>query len=234
MGWFEDAVSTAAVYNPTNAIGQALNFGSMASGNGIAGLGNPLHPTGGAGKDSGSGGLTGSNAAARNSDMEAGYKKGKEIFYDDPDMIDLRNRYQDLSSGYNGQELGAMREQARSETEGQRNKGVRQLGANLARAGVGGARGAAMQSSADQGYAKNRDELERKMTLDNANLVRSGTNDLKDYLMRQKYGVLGTGLGYAQLGTADRTAEAQTALANKEPKRGIVGQLWEDTVGSLF
>lgn len=176
----------------------------------------------------------GANAAARNADLEAGYGKGKEIFYDDPDMQALRARREDLSKGYSGKELGALKAQAMSEVEGQRAAGLKKVQGNIARAGVGGARGAAIQAAADKGFQGNRAELERKMALDNAAQIRGGTKDLQDFLFSQKYGQLGTGLGYAQLGVTDRSADAQARVGNQERKKGILGSFLEDTIGGLF
>ena len=56
----------------------------------------------------------------RSSDMERGFKRGREIFYEDPDMQMMRQKRLDLSKGYSGSELGSLREQARGEVEGQR------------------------------------------------------------------------------------------------------------------
>lgn len=235
MEWFESVMQpvkqiaqpvaqytgATALLNPSQLLFQG---GASTSVNRASAPASPQQP----------GGMMGSNASARSADMEAGYKRGREIFYDDPDMKDLRARRMDLSKGYNGQELGAMRGQAQSEIEGQRSNYMRAMQGKLAKAGVGGARAAAMGAAADKGFQQNRAEMERKMTLDNAGMVREGTKDLQDFLMRQKYGMLGTGLGYAQLGVADRTADAQAAIASKERPKGFVGQLWEDTVGGWF
>lgn len=233
MGWLEDAMrypgQAAANVAVAGHFGNASNLGNLANLPLLSAL--PTNP--GKGGQQGAP-LMGSNAAARNADMEAGYAKGKELFYDDPDMQDLRNRRMDLSKGYNGQELGAMKSQAQSEIEGQRSNYLRSLSGNAAKAGVGGARAAAMKASADQGFHKNSAEMQRKMTLDNANLVRSGTGDLQDFMMRQKYGMLGTGLGYAQMGVADRSADAQAAIAGKEREKGPIGQLWDNTIGQLW
>lgn len=171
----------------------------------------------------------GANAVARNADLEAGYAKGKEIFYDDPDMQMLRKRREDLSKGYSGQELGALRALAERETEGARQSGLRKVQGNIARAGVGGARGAAIQAAADKGFLANKADLERKMTLDNANMVRQGTKDLQDYIFSQKYGQLGTGIGYGQLGVSDRSADAQARIANTQRDKNIFEQLAEYT-----
>lgn len=173
--------------------------------------------------------LYGQGGNARQQDLAAGYAQGQKEFYDDPDMKQLRQRREDLSKGYSGQELGALRAQARGEIAGQRNQYLRQLQSNLARRGVAGARAAAAGGAADQGYARQAQEAERKMLLDNAQLTRQGTSDLQDFLFRQKYGKLGTGLGYAQLGVADRTGKAQ-AEANRPQERGLLGNL----LGGLF
>jgi hypothetical protein len=158
-------------------------------------------------------------AMERNRDLEAGFQRGHAMFYDDPDMQSLRAKRMDLSKGYSGSELGAMKAQAESEISGQRSNYLKQLASKAGRAGIGGARGVAMQAAADKGFQGNRAELERKMTLDNANLTRQGTNDLQDFLMRQRFGELGTGLGYAELGANDRASAAQAQIANKPPER---------------
>ena len=165
---------------------------------------------------------TNTNAADRENDLAAGYAKGREIFYDDPEMKALKARREDLAKGYSGEELGAIRQTARGEVAGQRDSDQRRLTSNLARGGVGGARGAAIRGATDQKYATINADNERKMALDSANMVRSGTNDLQDFIFRQKYGMLGTGLGYGQLGVSDRTAAQQTALNNQQGKKGFL------------
>lgn len=222
MGWFEDTVDRA----------KNIGMGSFVSGNTLTGAlgtqfgnvdlqGNPI-----AGAQPPAAAMP-NYANPRQADMDAGYAKGKEIFYDDPDMKDLRERRMDLSKGYNGQELGAMREQARNEMQGKRAGYMQQLAARQAKSGMGGARAAAAQAAADRGFQQNAGEMERKMTLDNANQVREGTKDLQDFLMRQKYGMLGTGIGYGQMGVADRTAGAQMAAANRPEKKGFLSNVFD-------
>lgn len=207
MSWFSSFISTpASIVNPyLSAQGIAYN--------GLTG-------------NSGSSTLSGSNADARNADLEAGYAKGKELFYNDPEMQQLKKTREDLAKGYNGQELGAIRGEARSQISGQRQGYQNQLTSNLARGGVGGARAAAVKSAADQGYNKNAASAERQMAADNANMVRQGQNNLQDFIFNQKYGELGTGLGYAQLGVADRSADAQAALAAQQGKKGVMDDLF--------
>jgi hypothetical protein len=207
MGWFDEVMTVA------NPVAYLANGGASTSkyipGNGDASA-TPTY-------------LSGSNAADREKDLEAGYAKGKEIFYDDPEMQQLKKRREDLAKGYSGEELGAIRATARGEIAGQRNTDQRKLASNLARGGVGGARGAAIRGAADQKYAGQAADAERKMALDSAGMARSGANDLQDFVFRQKYGALGTGLGYGQLGVSDRTAEAQAAINNQQGQKGLLG-----------
>ena len=98
--------------------------------------------------------LSGAGAADRERDLAAGRARGKEIFYDDPDMKMMREKREDLAKGYSGQELGAIRQTARGEIAGQRNNYLRNMHSNLARGGVGGARGAAVRGAADQKLLK--------------------------------------------------------------------------------
>lgn len=211
MGWFDNLVDSTANFMTAGTYG-LIKDGKLG-GNVLMGKdeqGNPIYSSDDRAKD-------------RQADMDAGYAKGKEIFYDDPEMKALKARREDLAKGYSGEELGAIRGVARGEIAGQRDADQRRLSSNLARGGVGGARGAAIRGAADQKAGAQVMDAERKMALDSANMVRSGTNDLQDFIFRQKYGTLGTGLGYAQLGVADRTAAAQAAANNQKQDKGVVG-----------
>lgn len=170
-----------------------------------------------------SGALVGQNADARKKDIDEGMAEGRRLFYDDPDMQDIRGRRKDLAEGYSGAELGALRGVARGEIQGARKGYLANLSGNIGRAGVGGARAAAMKSAADQGFQKNIADSERKMLLDSAQMKRQGTSDYQDFLMRQRFGQLGTGLGYGQLGVSDRGAAASAAAAGQQPKQGFLG-----------
>lgn len=150
--------------------------------------------------------------------IQAGQQEGKRLFYDDPDMQMMRQRRMDLSQGYDGKELGAMRESARREIAGQSKGYMNQLGSNLARQGVGGARAAAVKGAAGQKFAETGAEAERRMLLDSAKMKREGTSDLQQFLMNQRYGQLSTGLGYGQLASAYNTADAMRASAGAERK----------------
>lgn len=163
------------------------------------------------------------NAQARYADISAGNAAGKKEFYDDPDMQALRAKREDMAKGYSGQEYGALRQNARAETAGQRQNYQNDLAGRLARSGVGGARGAAVQGAADQKFAQQGATQERNLALDSANMQRQGQNDLQDYILRQKYGALGTGLVYGQLGAQDRGSAAAAAAANSGQDRGILG-----------
>jgi hypothetical protein len=167
-------------------------------------------------------------AMQRNSDIEQGRSVGREIFYS-PEMQEMSARNKDLSQGYTGQELGALRQQAQSQIQGQRGGYLRQLQGRAAKGGIGGARAAAMQASADRGFAGAGAEAERKMLADNSALIRQANKDYQDFALRQKYGELGTGLSYGQLGAGDRASAGQARAANNQARaaadRGILGNL---------
>lgn len=225
MGWFDDVSNSIQTVDPyaraQHWIDDQFNEGRGGTDNrnmwnSITGSkdanGNPVSAPGG----------SASSAVQRQNDMDAGYAKGKEIFYDDPEMAKLKTTREEMAKGYDGAELGAMRATARGEVAGQRDNDQRRLASNLARGGVGGARAAAMRGSADQKYSAVNADNERKMALESANMKRTGTDSLQDFMFRQKYGMLGTGIGYGQLGVADRSADAQLAAANKpEEKKGF-------------
>ena len=149
----------------------------------------------------------------------------------------------DLSQGYSGQEMGALREGARREIAGQRQGYMNQLRSNLARQGVGGARAAAVQSAGNQRFAQAQADAERKMLLDSAQLRRQGVSDLQDYLFRQKFGQLGTGLGYGQIASAETMANAMRQAADPQSSRvGIFGDqggisgsgvTWNPLIGAI-
>lgn len=168
---------------------------------------------------------------ARKDDLEEGYAVGRKEFYDDPEMQRLRARREDLSKGFSGNELGAQRKEASDQISGQRSQYLNSLQGNLAKAGVGGARGAAMQASADNQFLNQKASAERKMLLDDAGLKRQGIDDLQNFIFNQKYGTLGTGLGYAQMGVADRTASQAAAANSQTSDGGIFGDLMRPFFG---
>lgn len=168
--------------------------------------------------------LTGDNAAARAADINAGNAAGRQIFYDDPEMQMLKAKREEFAKGYDGKELGGIRQEARGQVAGQRSAYLQSLQGKLARAGVGGARAAALNGAADQNYARMGNEAERKLSLDSATMKRKGSDDLQQFIMNQKYGQLGTGLAYAQLGATDR-GSAAAAQANRPQRKGALGNL---------
>lgn len=209
MGWFDDVLDVSANMMTGGAYG-IYKAGQASGGNA-------------------SGQAAGGNAAGRNSALEAGYARGQKEFYDDPDMKRLRDLREQYAQGYDSSELGNIRATARGEIAGQREATQRNLQGRLGRGGVGGARAAAVLGSADQQALRSTADAERKMALDSAQMKRQGASDLQDFLFRQKYGKMGTGIGEAQLQSADYQAQ-QAAAANKPPKPGIVGQIF----GGLF
>lgn len=150
---------------------------------------------------------------------EYGAQLGQKEFYDDPDMQSMRKTREDLSKGYDSGELGALRGEAKANVQGQRSAYMSQLQNNLAKSGVGGARGAAMINEGNQKAAVQGAEAERKVTLDSAQMKRQGVNDLQDFLMRQKLGKLGLAYGQQSLASADYAAEKGVQAAQSGGKK---------------
>lgn len=167
--------------------------------------------------------LPGQYKAARNADIVEGKQYGQDLFVNDPEMQQLKQRYSDQSQGYSGAEFGALRAGARAEMAGERASAQNSLQGKAAKQGVTGARAAAMSGAANEKYVAQQAQAERQMAVDNAKMIRQGTNDLSSFIMRQKMGVLGTSLGFAQMGVADRTGAAQQALAEKKQNKGLLG-----------
>jgi len=170
-------------------------------------------------------------------DFEYGLQRGRQLLTNDPRVDGLRRQMEDLSRGYSGQELGAMRGLAANELAGQRSQYLRQLASRAGRGGIGGARAAAMQAAADQNFLRARAEQERKMALDSAQLRRQGIKDYGDFLMRQRFGELASGAGFAGLAQAtyaqsgqEQAAARAANIASQQQRRGILGQI----LGALF
>jgi hypothetical protein len=155
----------------------------------------------------------------RDAAYNTGATRGQKEFYDDPDMQMLRKRREDLSQGYEGKELGALRGEARGQVAGQASNYLRQLQGQQARAGVGGARGAAMQNAARQNFAQQGADAERKLLIDSGQMKRQGVNDLQDYITRQKLGKLGLAYGEQALSSADYAAEKGVQAASSGGKK---------------
>lgn len=150
-----------------------------------------------------------------------GRKQGIQTFYDDPDMMATRDRLQDLSQGYSGKELGAIRGESKANIAGNANAYQTQLAGKLARAGTGGARAAAISANANKGFNQNIAADERKATIDNAQLKRAGTKDVSDFIMKQKFGTLASEMSEKELDSNSKSAQI-AAQANKK-EGGFLG-----------
>lgn len=159
------------------------------------------------------------NALRRMSAYNYGAAQGQKEFIDDPEMQRLKAKREELAKGYDGQETAALRDQARREIAGQRSNYLSQMRSNLAKGGVGGARGAAVQNAASEKYAQQGAESERKLALDSAQMKRQGINDLQDFIFRQKLGKTGLAYGQQALGSADFAAEKGVQAANQGGKK---------------
>lgn len=227
MGWFEDTVqrATNVVTNPTSHLvpgGWQLNALGAVSGGSGKGFGGMAEGVAGPAAVMGGGG-----AAERDADFTRGLARGKELFRDQ-EMMGMRDKLADYAKGYDSKELGAIRQNALSQIQGQRGQYLNQLAGKAARGGVGGARAAAMQGAADQGFMKQRAGAERAMALDSANMKRSGNQALQEYIMKQRLGEMSTGISEAQMGATERAGQSALAASQKEPKKGVIGQIFGD------
>lgn len=161
----------------------------------------------------------------RQGDINLGAAMGQKEFYEDPEMQRLKALREQYAKGYSGEELGAIRQQARGEIAGAQQAQERKLAGALGRGGVGGARAASIQAASGREGAKAVAEAERKMALDSAQMQRQGAADLQDFIFRQKFGKMGTAFGMAGLGSADYAA-AQSSAANKDKGGGFLSWLF--------
>jgi hypothetical protein len=165
----------------------------------------------------------------RQQDYEMGSAAARKELVDDPVMQGLLAQRQDLSKGYSGETLGALRANQRGQIEGARQGYLNQVQGRIGRAGIGGARGAAMKSAADRASLGQIQQGENALALQNEQAVRQGQQSLEDFLMKQKFGVLSGGLSSQGFGAQERAGEKAAAAAGKSDK-GILGQIF----GGLF
>lgn len=159
------------------------------------------------------------NQLRRSKAYDYGSALGQKEFYDDPDMQKISSMKEDLAKGYDSAELGSLRGESKANVEGQISAYLRTLQNNMAKGGVGGARAAAMTDQANQKYAAQGAENERKVLLDNAKTKREGLNEFFDYKMKQKLGKLGLAYGQQSLASADYGADKQVQAANSGGKK---------------
>ena len=110
--------------------------------------------------------------------MEVGRTKGEQA-YGNLAELGQKNQAQisrmgDLSKGYSGEELGALRSQARQSAQSAQARGNIQAGAQ-------GLKGGAAQKSS-RNVANNMGQMEASMALDNGSIIRSGTKDYMNVL----------------------------------------------------
>ena len=150
-------------------------------------------------------------------DLMSGYNLGADVgrreFYQDPTMVEIENIRRRGLEGYDAGALGALRATARGELAGQQSQYLQKLRSMQARQGVSGSRAIASIGAAQQANNKNTATAENKMMLDQAAEVRKGEDKYADFRMRQKYGQMSTGAGFAQASSAQNAAQKQKDAA---------------------
>lgn len=155
---------------------------------------------------------------AREADIQAGQDRARKELYDDPEMQQIKTMRDDMAKGYSGNTLGALRQDQMNQIDGARSGYLNAMQGKLARAGVGGARGAAMAASADRGFLKERAGAENKIAVQNEDAIRKGNQSLEDFMMRRKFGVLGGGLAEGSMGAQERAGVAAASAASQPSK----------------
>jgi hypothetical protein len=162
----------------------------------------------------GPGGMTVRNSRdAREADINSGAARWAALVGSRPEYKENLGRMRDMSQGLNAQEMLAAREQMARGVQGQTQGAMRSLYSNQARSGIRGGMAGAQAARVQQQGMRDRQAAEQKLLLDNYALRRQGLQDYSQAVNRDISGELGTGMGYAGLGVADRTASQQAAAA---------------------
>ena len=161
------------------------------------------------------------------------YKAGAVDASMTPEMIDILKRRQDSLGGLSAVENQAAREEAFQGQNRSSQLASRALRAQLGASGLRGGAALAAQTELAKNQAAQGIDLERRLLLDNVNLKNQALgkyeetlgSQRQDLLNRQqlntgrldlmKQGQIGSKLGFAGLGSADRTAAENRILAEK-------------------
>lgn len=174
---------------------------------------------------------------ARDADMAKGRARGQELFGTPFVQASQGERSQDMASviaarkagmqGYSAPETNALRDQMQQGVSRQEATTMRQLRGSQAQSGVRGALAATQQAQVLQEMGKQRAQAEREIFIQNMAQKQTGldkfeqslrgaeTEEIQRYGQRQT-GKLGTEMGYAQMGAADRAAIQQQLLGESQ------------------
>lgn len=185
-------------------------------------------------KDARQAAILGKTRAGREEDLAAGRARGQELFAagslgtraageTKADLMDILAKRKAAAEGFTGQEQTALKEQALGAAQRQQAGAMRSLRAGQAASGVRGGLAGAQVNRALQEQGQQRAGIERDLMLQNlANRQQNlgaFEQTVQSELGRQqqeKFGQLGTEMGYAQLGSTERAAAAQQAIAEQQ------------------
>lgn len=146
----------------------------------------------------------------RAEELELGRQQAKK-FFETPETAEMEKRLRDLAKGFGGEELGAMRQEARGQIAGAQKAQQRQFGSQLGKSGVSGARAAAMKQAARQEQMRTIASSERQMLLNDAAMKAEKSQNLVDFLGRKASGQAGLAATIAGLGSSEYAAEKAKA-----------------------
>lgn len=167
-------------------------------------------------------------------DMAEGRARGQELFAagslgtrdaasTKADLMDILAKRKAAAEGFTGQEQTALKEQALGAASRQQAGAMRSLRAQQAASGVRGGLAGAQVNRALQEQGQQRAGIERDLLLNNLQNRQQNLGAYEQTVgselgrqQQEKYGQLGTEMGYAQLGSAERSAVAQQAIAEQQ------------------
>lgn len=185
-------------------------------------------------KDARQAALLGKARAGREEDLAAGRARGQELFAagslgtrdaasTKTDLMDILAKRKAAAEGFTGQEQTALKEQALGATQRQQAGALRSLRAQQAASGVRGGLAGAQVNRALQEQGHQRAGIERDLLLNNLQNRQQNLGAYEQTVgaelgrqQQEKFGQLGTEMGYAQLGSAERSAVAQQAIAEQQ------------------
>lgn len=157
-------------------------------------------------------------------DFAAGEVFGKDIIGDkalgrltggqtEADIV--RQRRLDALQGFNAPELAAARDKATTQIDRASEGALRRLKASQAASGVRGATASTQQAGLLQDSVEQKANFERELLIQNRGEQKEALDALQtnvqfdlDAQSREKFAQLATGLGFAQIGSTERAAEA--------------------------
>jgi hypothetical protein len=163
---------------------------------------------------------------ARDADIDAGEKLGKKYF-DTPEMQEILRRRMAFANGLTDPEFAAVRQRGDDEINTAMQTGLRALRSNQAASGIRGGAAGAQALNLLANINSQRQKMANELAIQDIAMRRQGLNDYEGSYTGQRANILGTAMGNAGLGSADRTSAQQYLLGQRfldQAEKGVGGQ----------